>query len=675
MSAPAFQFTDRAKPIVQFGRIDRTITTDSRWGRAHWGVSEWGLEAWEPEWWDATCDIHEITTDTGRNNAIDRFAPATCEIVASNVNDLFDQIFPELPPPVPFEPLPGDDDTVTLVDPPLDLTGTFQAHGTGTTATIGPFGSPQIGDLIYVVFVSHQSGSTGVVPVTLPGWAVADSTGDALLGSTGGLTWSLVCFRHVVAAEDPSSWTATLDTSAEWNWAAAVFRNIISPQAPGFALDQPIFGGDPVDVTCVDRTADTAGSMVLRYYASYHPHAWGSLSGCHTYEHVNPGTWSWDGYLALDGPAGNPTLVGTGSVGAKSLTLTVTPPEHTVGATIIIRPGPAVTQPDPWLEEIGMYMRVGIDHTELGKHWLFRGYIDELVPVYMPERPDALKITGICALGEAGRVEIDNVGTPAESDAHDRIHQILNRANWPRAMRSVSDEATPMSRYPNGRAVDALTRVAESCGGAVYGDPVTGKLTFRGRDWQTSDGTEPDAVISNYHGPFPRLPVVCPSGWEMAWRRSTTTSRAFFTAESTGVTRAWRAVIAERYFGIEDYHASLLTVSTEALNELAWRHLRLRSVRVFPRVEAVQLDAATADECLDLMTTATFTGPSLYRCQLRRNNEFVFNNLYLLTGIRHRITPEAWTSRFALHRASAYIEEGAKWGRAQWGRGTWGRTF
>ena len=39
-------------------------------------------------WTDVTCEIHEITTDTGRAGATDRFKPGTAEIVASNINRL-----------------------------------------------------------------------------------------------------------------------------------------------------------------------------------------------------------------------------------------------------------------------------------------------------------------------------------------------------------------------------------------------------------------------------------------------------------------------------------------------------------------------------------------------------------------------------------------------------------
>ena len=101
-----FEFTDRATPIVQMGRPEHLAKGTARWGRAHWGVGTWGRTSWRIVWSDVTCEIHEVTTDTGRNQATDRFKPATAEIVASNVNELTEFIFPELPPIQPLEFLP-----------------------------------------------------------------------------------------------------------------------------------------------------------------------------------------------------------------------------------------------------------------------------------------------------------------------------------------------------------------------------------------------------------------------------------------------------------------------------------------------------------------------------------------------------------------------------------------
>ena len=99
--------------------------------------------------------------------------------------------------------------------------------------------------------------------------------------------------------------------------------------------------------------------------------------------------------------------------------------------------------------------------------------------------------------------------------------------------------------------------------------------------------------------------------------------------------REWRAPNAESIYGVELYERTLLCTTGDRLNELARRQLRLRHPNQFPRVEAVLLDAATADEALDLMTMANWMIPSKYRCQLRRGGAYVFNRGYLVTGIQH----------------------------------------
>ena len=42
MPAPAFEFTDRATPIVQMGRSERR-DTGNRWGEGMWGSGLWGV--------------------------------------------------------------------------------------------------------------------------------------------------------------------------------------------------------------------------------------------------------------------------------------------------------------------------------------------------------------------------------------------------------------------------------------------------------------------------------------------------------------------------------------------------------------------------------------------------------------------------------------------------------
>ena len=71
MPVPVFDFTTRAVPVVQMGRFQRLYRGRDRWGAARnagWGAAKWGRgpgRSYEPVWADVTCDVHEVTTNTG----------------------------------------------------------------------------------------------------------------------------------------------------------------------------------------------------------------------------------------------------------------------------------------------------------------------------------------------------------------------------------------------------------------------------------------------------------------------------------------------------------------------------------------------------------------------------------------------------------------------------------
>ncbi|HEV2907386.1 MAG TPA: hypothetical protein VGZ50_08750, partial [Actinomycetota bacterium] len=74
-------------------------------------------------WTELSCEIHEITTQTGRASAPDRFVPGTASIIASNVHGISDMIFPE------FDPTEG---MVSIPQPPIEQEETLDAP-TATT--------------------------------------------------------------------------------------------------------------------------------------------------------------------------------------------------------------------------------------------------------------------------------------------------------------------------------------------------------------------------------------------------------------------------------------------------------------------------------------------------------------------------------------------------------------
>jgi hypothetical protein len=126
-------------------------------------------------------------------------------------------------------------------------------------------------------------------------------------------------------------------------------------------------------------------------------------------------------------------------------------------------------------------------------------------------------------------------------------------------------------------------------------------------------------------------------------------------------------------WGREELTRNVVTWQHDDVKRLGHRFLRLRGPAKFPRVEAVLFDAATGDAQLDLMTSATFTRPSRYRCQLRSEGDWKFDEEYLVTGVRHRISPDRWQCRLALDVAAPWAIHGGHWGKARWGREDWGQ--
>jgi hypothetical protein len=944
MTTPRFEFTDRARPIIQFGRWNPNALGDDRWGSAHWGVGHWGGGRLAVDWYEAECEIYELTVDIGRGSASDRFKPGTATIVASNMQLLSDRLYPELPTERESEPLPippvqpppvltaaasvgqGDVDEATITtietdgytvfdgfdkvgrewifphawgdlsvsptdsdnltalpfkrvgeafepelyrDPRSWPSGTLTLLGNGAaqwpqafttedyvrmsvtvdrirfdstgswspgavlelytmmntadrrcrcarisynptanTATVDLFFMAADGTRITGITspVVLAIGSSGSFPaarwelatyfnnsdeVYLDGVLVATFDGDHNTGDTrvgfylhyqqgqrsgsadppepmriteasGGSTafpFTDTFERHLDARWRHGAYTQLPYTGELWpNRSAAVVT-----ETRGSTADDAYYSGDAVqrwpshfpgsvfaeavvsNLTQRGRMStghgnttvelithwDTATGWRISAYVDYRG---GTNQSLHYFVYLwNPDNdWALSG--SIDYGAGNPfpdpatwrlEADDTGAVrllhnGATVLEGTV-PSRAGLGDRIGIyhswRAGETGGADTAWgvarsqaariesyrfgqanvavYEEMGQMVRIGVHHVDLGNCWLFRGHVDGMEPIYRPETDDAVRIQCIDALGEAGRPPIRGEMGPMFAYAPDRILQILRAAGWPKELRKIHDDATLMSRPGAGKAVDGLTHVAESCGGAVYGDPATGDVVFKGRDWQGFDGqaTQVDGFITNFMIDRPDFDglVVCPTGWDLSWQRSEMTTRVILsTGPRAGpggtvlepATQGWRAVIAENYFGIEPYERTLLAADGDALFELGHRQLALGSPRHFPRIRAAQLDASTAPEALDLMATATFTAPTHLQCQYRRAGQFMFNHRMIVTGVRHRMTPDSWSCRLALDHAAPFNRQGSRWGHAdstdprfgRWGRSRWGRS-
>lgn len=126
-------------------------------------------------------------------------------------------------------------------------------------------------------------------------------------------------------------------------------------------------------------------------------------------------------------------------------------------------------------------------------------------------------------------------------------------------------------------------------------------------------------------------------------------------------------------YGIEPFERTdLLTETYEALVVLAERILRTRAAATSPRVRSVSLDARTADNAVDLMSTVDVYEPSRYRCRLQLARGIVFDEEYFATGVAHEVTPNGWTLELNLDSAAPFAANGERWDiNAYWDQARW----
>jgi hypothetical protein len=320
----------------------------------------------------------------------------------------------------------------------------------------------------------------------------------------------------------------------------------------------------------------------------------------------------------------------------------------------------------------GRAIRVGVDHDTLGRRVLFRGFVDRSEPRYDPTFTDVVDLSCIDALGEVGRVQLAAVADPgvgAGENAGSRIHRYLNAAKWPVAKRSIVGTGVTMSATTFGQQVaDLLTQCADSAGGACFGDE-TARIVFRGRDWQTYEPSDPvDGTLGNI-----AAGDACPNGWVLSSDRRDIITQVVLARESDAVPfPPWDDSAGQSLYGVETFERTdLICESATQLDTLAARILRTRGWQVTPRVERVDLDAATSDIVLDVMASATPYEPSRYRCRLALARGVIFDAELFVTGVRHTIAPEAWFCQLDLDLAAPYVTKAGYWDGDDWDQATW----
>jgi len=326
----------------------------------------------------------------------------------------------------------------------------------------------------------------------------------------------------------------------------------------------------------------------------------------------------------------------------------------------------------------GRPLRVGVQHVDEGVLWLWRGYIDEVIPNYQPVEHDVVVVNAIDALGEVSRGDIQRFDPPIGTNdtCTQRIRRILDLTGWPRAGQTLDPAATIMLPTEGGGAVSDLMAVTvESEGGAIYGDRL-GRVRLRARDWQTYDATDPvDARVGNVDPD-----EVCPTEVETSFRRQDIVTRAVVKRTIDTRSRVYEDVEGIGRYGIETWRAEdLICALPDQLPILARRQLRVRNSDIVPRVEAVTFDAATGDDVIDLMCATDPLLPSRWQVRLRQERGDVINRQLFVTGVRHTIERDSWVMRCDLDLASPFAvphehrwepteETDTRWGTAQWQR-------
>ena len=262
----------------------------------------------------------------------------------------------------------------------------------------------------------------------------------------------------------------------------------------------------------------------------------------------------------------------------------------------------------------GRSIRLGIEHATLGRIWKWRGFVDAVEPRYDPVLHDVVDVSAVCALAEVGRVPLAALAAPVGDGelAGTRINRILNAARWLANKRAIEQNRrtwlTPRPTAP--RPPICLTQVADSVGGAVYGDtlgrvrvprPATGRSTNR-----------PPRTTA-------RSANIAAS--DVARRRQLSDRRADIVTQTIlGRETDVEPVVRD------DWSASPSRCRTFEVTDLVCRdaiQLTRLSQRLFrprwttsTRIETSHLDAATSDAALDLMTAVDVFKPSRYRCRM-----------------------------------------------------------
>lgn len=326
---------------------------------------------------------------------------------------------------------------------------------------------------------------------------------------------------------------------------------------------------------------------------------------------------------------------------------------------------------------LGQQIRVGVDHNVYGLRWLWRGFIDDIEPVYDAENGSTVTVRALDPLGEVGRVDLaSTVDETDDEGASTRVTHILNAAPWTTDKRIIDTVATGLvAAKLDGKVVDLLTRCAASVGGWVFGD-TDGDVVFRSSSWlNTPASRHEDFTVTN--DPAIAEPItVCASRFSRPNRRRDIAARVILGVEGLDPQPPYESTAVIDDYGAESYVVrDLWTKSTTTMADIAARILTTRSPDTIPRIDSVTINVDTdQDAAVDLATLVSVTAPSRIRCRhLDSSGVVVFDDQCFAVGVTHRITATEWVVDVALDRsdpfaiaAGPYLWDVADWDQAQW---------
>lgn len=327
--------------------------------------------------------------------------------------------------------------------------------------------------------------------------------------------------------------------------------------------------------------------------------------------------------------------------------------------------------------QLGQQIRVGVEHDVYGVRWLWRGFIDDMEPVWDADNGNVITVRALDPLGEVGRVELaDTVDEADDEAASDRVSTILDEAPWTTDKRIIDTVAIGLvAAKLDGKVVDLLTRCANSVGGYVFGDS-DGNIVFRNSAWLgTNASRHADFTVTN-DSTISEPITVCPSRWSRPNRRRDIAGRVILGVAGEDPDPPYESQEVIDGYGAEPYTIrDLWTKSSAARSDIAETILAARAPSYLPRIDSVTVYVdSDQDSAVDLATLVDVTTPSRLRCRhLAPDGSVVFDDECFATGVTHRISAEAWIVDIALDRSDPfaiatgpYLWDVAEWDQAQW---------